>query len=514
MRKKMSLIIILIMITFFCYSYAVQEQEKEAHNILKSKIIQFLPDNLPEDQKWLNIYGKLQENLIAVNPKDYRPLLEVFQWWMNEILKKDIIPDSNYLINNIQLIPYSSFVNHKEDIAYLKFASNKADYLVAQTGGEGIGRIFIFVKDKEDQKVMINEITKWDSKPEYIEIIEWTNGYCIIINKRLYRKKNNRIVASAGPAADKWFSHYKTVIPEPEKEISHDEVCAALEKLPPAERNNASFNYKMALTYLKSNSMTEEQRKFIESQRNRAAIEILKRAEKSQYSEEARKKEFDELDKKVADAMELVRLFYKNGYKENYWEEYHKLRKAFDNLATLTPAQRIELESKINSAAAPILSEAQYLEQARNGKEYLNKIKSLEKDFLTGKGIVCAKAFEELVKENRMEIIVKGLSRQDDFSVKLMAAEAIKKAPYMQFLPEIIVALKADNIKIEGSESEIITHNSYKKNLIESIEKLTKEHSEITDYNDPEQVENFIKQTKKFLKEENQKENQEKDTKQ
>jgi len=147
---------------------------------------------------------------------------------------------------------------------------------------------------------------------------------CFVFSKTRLAKHR----AWEGPAADEWFKEFKNKPPEPtEPSIPFEEVAEALEKLPLERRVELYRNYS--------------------GQRRSKALEIIKEASASSYTEKDHMKDDAEYDKKVREAIEVVKEDTRFGYER---AGYLHLRKLWDGrYERLSAGERIQMEAEFHN---------------------------------------------------------------------------------------------------------------------------------------------------------------------
>ncbi len=293
-------------------------------SVKQSEVIRFLPEKLPEDKKWLEVYGVVPLDLKRLDVKEYNSMVWQFAQYLDWILKPGFVPSKDFITKNLILIPASSIKDHSEDVAYLRYSIGEKDYLVTQTEVGDKGRILLFVKNDSDE-VLLKEVPEDSPRLEPIEQIEWPESECFIFSKEAYGRIMER--AWGGPKADKWFETFKNKPPEPK--IPFKEVAEALEKLPPERRMKLYQNYRGAMS------------------RRSAAQDIIKEASKSKYTDENRLKDDAEYDKRVREAIKVVGK--DNGLVSMSAHGYVELRKQWDErYERLSAARRIGMEAEFH----------------------------------------------------------------------------------------------------------------------------------------------------------------------
>lgn len=312
------------------------ETGKETTAIKESEVTRFLPENLPEEQKWLEVYGVVPLKLKRLDVNEYKIVARQFFVYSEKILKPEFIPSQDFVTKNLILVPASSFPNHDEDIAYLRYSINGKNCLIAQTEVKDKGKVFLFVQDSGDE-MLLGKGDGIENQLEELQRLTLQGWNCFVFSKT----RLDRMRAWGGPKADEWFKEFKNKPPKPtEPSIPFEEVAEALEELPLEKRLKLYREYKRMELHRKRTK----------------ALEIIKEASESSYTDKDRLKDDAEYDNKVRAAIKVIgedrRFFYE-------LTGYLRLRKLWnERYERLSAGERIETEAEFHYYGDLLISDA------------------------------------------------------------------------------------------------------------------------------------------------------------
>lgn len=106
--------------------------------------MEFLPAELPQQIAWLRQYSAFPEVPRGLRIEEYMGVAQSFYRSAGEYLKPYMVPDADYLVRHLKLIPSAERPSHTpdEDLALVRYRAKGLDVLIAQT----VDREFIFIK--------------------------------------------------------------------------------------------------------------------------------------------------------------------------------------------------------------------------------------------------------------------------------------------------------------------------------------------------------------------------------
>jgi len=131
------------------------------------------------------------------------------------------------------------------------------------------------------------------------------------------------------------------------------------------------------------------------------------------------------------------------------------------------------------------------------GKE---RIISLIKDLTNENPLIAKKAIIEFTKLGEQEMVSLGLKYPSSI-VKIVSAKGLREIGTKKILPSLLQALeKANSEFLKGGSEVIIENRELKKNLIETISKITGLKYESLDVDDNEAISRMIQEVKDMIK--------------
>ncbi len=136
--------------------------------------------------------------------------------------------------------------------------------------------------------------------------------------------------------------------------------------------------------------------------------------------------------------------------------------------------------------------EAQMNEPGKEGQSITNA-------FLRGEGVECRNALRELEHTKNAKVLARGL-RRNDVSLKLDIVDALERVGDKNVLPDLLEALKTQNVIAEGSSDTVVPERKLKERLIQVIQKMSGLELPITDYDNRQEIRQTIEKVEKELR--------------